>query len=86
MILLGEYITIYQYQRQQIKKRMEEKESQLQTVSREREELKGKLQKLQTLVTSFMGKQQQQQQQQTAAAGFVTPPAISSTGTDLNII
>ena len=50
----GEYITIYQYQRQQIRKRMEEKESQLTAVSLEREELKSKLTRLQSLVTTYM--------------------------------
>ena len=50
----GEYITIYQYQRQQIRKRMEEKESQLTAVSLEREELKLKLAQLQSLVTTYM--------------------------------
>ena len=45
---------MYQYQRQQIKKRMEEKELQLQTVSKEREDLKSKLSELQGLVTHFM--------------------------------
>ena len=45
---------MYQYQRQQIKKRMDEKETQLQTVSKEREDLKAKLAELQTLVTHFM--------------------------------
>ncbi len=45
---------MYQYQRQQIRKRMEEKERQLAAVSLEREELKGKLGELQSLVTKFM--------------------------------
>ena len=52
--LLGEYITLYQYQRKQIKKRMEEKEAQLQIVSVEREELKEKVGQLQTLITRYM--------------------------------
>lgn len=51
---MGEYITIYQYQRQQQRKHLEEKERQLQIVSRDREDLKAKLSQLQHLVTSFV--------------------------------
>jgi TolA-binding protein len=51
---VGEYITIYQYQRSQQKARLEEKEKQLQNVSQDREELKSKLAQLQALVTQFV--------------------------------
>ena len=51
---VGEYITIYQYQRSQQRLRLDEKEKQLQAVSRDREELKAKLAELQSLVTSFI--------------------------------
>lgn len=51
---VGEYITIYQYQRQQQRKRLEENERQLQIVSRDKEDLKSKLSQLQNLVTSFV--------------------------------
>ncbi len=51
---MGEYITIYQYQRQQQRRRLEENERQLQIVSRDREDLKSKLSQLQSLVTSFV--------------------------------
>ncbi|TRY62639.1 hypothetical protein TCAL_00468 [Tigriopus californicus] len=60
---VGEYITIYQYQRQQIKRRMEEKEEQLQQVSREREEFKAKLGQLQSLVTHYLSDNQNKPQQ-----------------------
>ena len=45
----GEYITIYQYQRQQQKLNLAEKEQQLQALSRDRAELKTKLNELQAL-------------------------------------
>ena len=51
---VGEYITIYQYQRAQQRRRLEENERQLQIVSRDREDLKAKLSQLQSLVTSFV--------------------------------
>jgi len=51
---VGEYITIYQYQRQQQRKRLEENERQLLSVSNDREDLKQKLNQLQNLVTSFV--------------------------------
>lgn len=68
---------MYQYQRQQIKRRMEEKESQLQAVCREREELKSKLSQLQTLVQGFVGKKAAV----TTAAALSLPP-IESIGKD----
>jgi hypothetical protein len=67
VIFSGEYITMYQYQRQQIRKRMEEKENQLAEVSLEREELKSKLSQLQSLVTKYM------------TAGGVRPRAANTT-------
>jgi len=51
---VGEYITIYQYQRAQQKARLDEKERQLQSLSRDREELKSKVDQLQTLVKNFV--------------------------------
>ena len=51
---LGEYITIYQFQRKQQKLRLEEKERQLQSISRDREELKSKLSQLQSLVKGWV--------------------------------
>ncbi len=53
---VGEYITIYQYQRSQQRLRLEEKEKQLQAVSRDREDLKVKLAQLQSLVTAYVSK------------------------------
>ena len=54
MLCLGEYITIYQFQRKQQKLRLEEKERQLQSISRDREELKSKLSQLQSLVKGWV--------------------------------
>merc|ERR1719510_1891748 len=70
---VGEYITIYQYQRQQIRKRMEEKENQLTAVSLEREELKSKLSRLQSLVTTYMkrGAWNDAESAQTATGGAI---------------
>jgi len=51
---VGEYITLYQYQRAQQRARLDEKERQLQTISRDREELKSKLTQLQSLITGWM--------------------------------
>lgn len=73
---VGEYITIYQYQRSQQKARLEEKEKQLQTVSRDREELKAKLAQLQSLVTSFVGDKTEPDLGQMAAADEVAQEAI----------
>ena len=52
---VGEYITIYQYQRSQQKAQLLEKEKQLHSISRDREELKQKLDQLQGLLTSYLG-------------------------------
>ncbi|XP_040583435.1 uncharacterized protein [Lepeophtheirus salmonis] len=51
---VGEYITLYQYQRSMQKKNLEDKEKQLQKVCRDREELMSKLEKLQKLLTHFV--------------------------------
>ena len=51
---IGEYITIYQHQRRQQKLNLAEKEAQLQSLSRDREELKSKLSQLQLLVKHFI--------------------------------
>ena len=51
---IGEYITIYQHQRQQQRLNLAEKEAQLQALSRDREELKAKLNELQQLVKHFL--------------------------------
>ena len=51
---IGEYITIYQHQRRQQKLNLAEKETQLQSLSRDREELKSKLSQLQLLVKHFI--------------------------------
>lgn len=53
-IISGEYITIYQYQRKQQKLNLAEKERQLQTLSRDRTELKAKLNELQSLLKTFL--------------------------------
>lgn len=76
---------MYQYQRQQIKKRMEEKEQQLVTVSKEREDLKAKLSQLQTLVTHFMAEKglasnASPQQTQIAVAQAVASTAATAAG------
>ena len=51
---IGEYITIYQHQRKQQRLNLAEKEAQLQALSRDREELKSKLNELQQLVKHFL--------------------------------
>ncbi|CAB4055939.1 GOLGA2 [Lepeophtheirus salmonis] len=51
---VGEYITLYQYQRSMQKKNLEDKEKQLQKVCRDREELMSKLEELQKLLTHFV--------------------------------
>ena len=51
---IGEYITIYQHQRQQQRLNLAEKEAQLHALSRDREELKNKLNELQFLVKHFL--------------------------------
>ena len=51
---IGEYITIYQHQRKQQRHNLAEKEAQLQALSRDREELKAKLNELQKLVKHFL--------------------------------
>lgn len=51
---IGEYITIYQHQRQQQRLSLAEKEAQLHALSRDREELKNKLNELQFLVKHFL--------------------------------
>ncbi len=51
---VGEYITIYQYQRAQQKAQLQEKEKQLHSVARDREELKVKLAQLQGLLTQYL--------------------------------
>ena len=51
---IGEYITIYQHQRQQQRLNLAEKEAQLQALSRDREDLKNKLNELQLLVKHFL--------------------------------
>merc|ERR1719215_142363 len=53
---VGEYITIYQYQRAQQKAQLHEKEQQLHSVAQDREELKQKLAQLQGLLTRYLGK------------------------------
>ena len=53
-VISGEYITIYQYQRQQQKLNLAEKEQQLQALSRDRAELKTKLNELQALLKNFL--------------------------------
>ena len=56
---IGEYITIYQHQRRQQKLNLAEKEAQLQSLSRDREELKSKLSQLQLLVKHFIKAEKQ---------------------------
>ena len=51
---VGEYITIYQYQRTQQKAQLLEKEKQLHSLARDREELKQKLSQLQGLLTNYI--------------------------------
>jgi hypothetical protein len=52
---VGEYITIYHYQRAQQKAQLQEKEKQLHSIARDREELKQKLAQLQGLLTNYLG-------------------------------
>ena len=52
---VGEYITIYQYQRAQQKAQLNEKEQQLHSVAKDREDLKEKLAQLQGLLKNYLG-------------------------------
>ena len=51
---VGEYITIYQYQRAQQKAQLLEKENQVHSLAKDREELKLKLAQLQGLLTNYI--------------------------------
>ena len=66
---VGEYITIYHYQRAQQKAQLQEKEKQLHSIARDREELKQKLAQLQGLLTNYLGGQ----------------PAINNTALDTTV-
>ena len=52
---VGEYITIYQYQRAQQKAQMQEKDEYIHSIARDREELKQKLAQLQGLLNKYLG-------------------------------
>ena len=56
-MLPGEYITIYQYQRQQQRKALQEKEAELDALNRDREDLRGKLFRLEEMVRNFVAKE-----------------------------
>merc|ERR1712029_1313675 len=54
---VGEYITIYQYQRQQQKLRHQEKEAELEALNRDRADLRGQLARLEGMVRNFVAKE-----------------------------
>merc|ERR1711862_1027659 len=54
---VGDYVVMYQHQRQQQKLRMQEKEDQLLQLSKDRQELRTKLSSLQDMVTKLMSKE-----------------------------
>lgn len=56
---IGEYIALYQCQRQQLKQREQEKDAQLQTIVQDREEMRLKLTQLNSLVSQLIGGGQQ---------------------------
>ena len=51
---VGDYVVMYQHQRQQHKLRLQEKEEQLAQVARDKDELRTKLSSLQEMVTRLM--------------------------------
>ena len=55
---IGDYVVMYQHQRQQQKIRMQEKEDQLLQLSKDRQELRTKLSSLQDMVTKLMTKEE----------------------------
>jgi len=56
--IVGDYITIYQHQRKQQRLRMEEKDTQLRQLGKDREDLTSKLDQLQTLVKQMVGREE----------------------------
>lgn len=50
---IGEYVTLYQNQRSLLKEKADEKERQMAVIAKEREELKAKLNEINTLLTKF---------------------------------
>lgn len=55
---IGDYVVMYQHQRQQQKLRMAEKEEQLVQMAKDRSELRTKLTSLQQMITQMVDKQQ----------------------------
>ena len=55
---MGDYVVMYQHQRQQQKLRLQEKEEQLAQVARDKDELRVKLSSLQEMVTRLISRDQ----------------------------
>ena len=58
---MGDYVVMYQHQRQQQKIRLAEKEEQLVQLAKDRSDLRTKLTSLQQMITQMMAKQQTDQ-------------------------
>lgn len=65
---IGEYIALYQCQRQQLKQRERERDVQMQTIVHDREEMRLKLVQLNELVERLIGGHSQNDEQQTHSA------------------
>ena len=86
---VGEYITIYQYQRAQQKAQLQEKEQQLHSVARDREELKSKLAQLQALLATFLKTEPEEQAGQEISiteGDFVQKAHLLAVIADTNLI
>ena len=55
---VGDYVVMYQHQRQQQKLRLQEKEEQLAQVARDKDEMRAKLSSLQEMVTRLIARDQ----------------------------
>ena len=75
---VGEYITIYHYQRAQQKAQLLEKEKQLHSIARDREELKQKLDQLQGLLTNYIGQPENDHKD----AALLTESAVPTTNSE----
>jgi len=77
---IGDYVVMYQHQRQQHKLRLQEKEEQVSQLAKDKADLRSKLASLQEMITSLMNKQDHSQNSVDVgedAANLVSPVAVS---------
>merc|ERR1719342_704662 len=77
---IGDYVVMYQHQRQQHKLRLQEKEEQVSQLAKDKAELRSKLASLQEMITSLMNKQDPSQNSVDVgedAANLDSPIAVS---------